>query len=1234
MDGKRAEQRVSSQSLLQVLRSVYEGRLLLLQTEPTPWVGERRLQVFESIYRGLPIGTVVVVRTATELKYQEALSGLRLQLPHMELGVPRDYVVEGVGLVTMLLEELGSAFQQRAPSAGALPEPSAPRVSSVVFDVRERGFRLLSPSEEARETEFPLSELFDAERQQAFSARVSRLPEGARLANQLAYLVDAFFEYSLPLIRVVSDDVAQVRSSLNLSWATGDVLKDPAVARTERYSDQVSGDIKGKPLIPARGITTTGSAMEQGKRVVRFFVSYGDADQHRAKTLAEELSTLFITSPRYEVHSWMDRKVPMGERWKERATEAIEDCDFGLLMLGPGLLESLGAPGNPDKKPVLFTGEYASTELLYEEIQKRLDAFFTFKASEASSPRDLSEIEAAFPKLETTEHKQRNRGHAFMMKDMARIELERASQAQARDAIDELMSWATNPQAPPFFALLGEYGIGKTTTLKELTLQLLNQRKADPSLPLPIYVDLRNYLPEARDSVPTIEELLASLIQRSWKARDRISPEDVLRLVREEGALILFDGLDEKIVHMKPDRARDFIRTLWSVLPDAARSRDPLPPHKRRGKLLISCRSHYFKDVWSQNAMLVGEDREGLDQGQFPALCLLPFTEEQIRDYLASFLGDKARAAAAFELIASIHDLRDLAQRPYLLTLISRHLGELEKIQARGDTVNAARLYDIIVRSWLGRDDGKHQFDPVHKRRLMEELAAALWRENTRTWEADRLEAWLDTYLDANPALAQGKDRQVLKEDLRTATFVLRPTEEERDFRFAHTSLQEYFLAAYLARALLEGKPERWTVEDVSRETLDFLGEILVLDPQRTVALRTLGVLLEGERPQAAELAFAYWLRALRREFPVPRPKRVKLAGADLEGWHIRGQSSTQPLPLMEADLSGARLNHARVEDVDFSRAQLDRLEARQALFLRVRASEASAQCADFRALQWREGSLADARLAGALVAGSEWIQVALKGATLPPGWERQATTVGADLPPPLRGAGSSATALLGHSSFVLSCAWSPDGARILSGSFDNSLKVWDASSGQCLLSLSGHSSAVSACAWSPDGARILSGSRDNSLKVWDASSGLCLLSLSGHSDAVSACAWSPDGARILSGSRDNSLKVWDASSGLCLLSLSGHSSFVLSCAWSPDGARILSGSFDNSLKVWDVSSGQCLWTGYLLPEGQTASLDGAAERILHASPEAWRWLGWRMIDPSTGQLRIVPAETFGPLTP
>jgi len=123
------------------------------------------------------------------------------------------------------------------------------------------------------------------------------------------------------------------------------------------------------------------------------------------------------------------------------------------------------------------------------------------------------------------------------------------------------------------------------------------------------------------------------------------------------------------------------------------------------------------------------------------------------------------------------------------------------------------------------------------------------------------------------------------------------------------------------------------------------------------------------------------------------------------------------------------------------------------------------------------------------------------------------------------------------------------------------------------LLTLKGHTDGVYSVSFSPDGKRIVSGSGDNTLKVWDAQTGQETLTLEGHSDWVSSVSFSPDGKRIVSGSDDNTLKVWDAQTGQETFTLKGHSGWVKSVSFCPDGKWILSGSFDNTVKVWDISS-------------------------------------------------------------
>ncbi|MBN1210927.1 MAG: toll/interleukin-1 receptor domain-containing protein [Myxococcaceae bacterium] len=288
-----------------------------MRTDSAPWEGERRLRAFEAIQRGLPVGSVVVLRTAMELEYQRAIGGVSLQPPRQEAKAPRDYVVDGIGLLEALFQELGPGFQREGLPARPRSEQTAERRDFVMFDLQTRTFCLRRAGESGREWEFRLSDLFDVERQQTFSERVSRLPEGERLANQLAYLMDAFFDYTVPLIRVVSDDVQGVLASLSIPTVTPELVVDPAVKQAERYSQQATADIEGKTLVPSRGITTTGSAMATGKRVVRFFVSYAHADRTLVEALVKELNTRFAASARYELQPWIDRDILVGERWKE-----------------------------------------------------------------------------------------------------------------------------------------------------------------------------------------------------------------------------------------------------------------------------------------------------------------------------------------------------------------------------------------------------------------------------------------------------------------------------------------------------------------------------------------------------------------------------------------------------------------------------------------------------------------------------------------------------------------------------------------------------------------------------------------------------------------------------------------------------------------------------------------------------------------------------------------------------
>jgi hypothetical protein len=168
---------------------------------------------------------------------------------------------------------------------------------------------------------------------------------------------------------------------------------------------------------------------------------------------------------------------------------------------------------------------------------------------------------------------------------------------------------------------------------------------------------------------------------------------------------------------------------------------------------------------------------------------------------------------------------------------------------------------------------------------------------------------------------------------------------------------------------------------------------------------------------------------------------------------------------------------------------------------------------------------------------------------------------------------------LKGHADDVFSVAFSPDGKRVVTGSNDNTAKIWDAANGTELLTLNGHGSGVRSVAFSPDGRRVVTGSFDKTAKLWDGQSGQELLTLKGHADGVFSVAFSPDGRRVVTGGGDKTAKIWDAENGQELLTLKGHGDILFSAAFSPDGRRVVTGSFDKTAKLWDGQSGQELLT-------------------------------------------------------
>ena len=171
--------------------------------------------------------------------------------------------------------------------------------------------------------------------------------------------------------------------------------------------------------------------------------------------------------------------------------------------------------------------------------------------------------------------------------------------------------------------------------------------------------------------------------------------------------------------------------------------------------------------------------------------------------------------------------------------------------------------------------------------------------------------------------------------------------------------------------------------------------------------------------------------------------------------------------------------------------------------------------------------------------------------------------------------------------------AFSPNGLQVVSGSQDDNIKVWDATTGEVTLTLDRHTGTASSVAFSPDGRQIVARWDEGTVKVWDAITGEVAWKLEGETWTVNSVAFSADGRRIVGGWA----QVWDAATGSSTLTVEEYTSletfrssedlnfvttldFVKSLDFvtsSPDRRRFVGWADGHTLKVWDATTGAAL---------------------------------------------------------
>jgi hypothetical protein len=382
----------------------------------------------------------------------------------------------------------------------------------------------------------------------------------------------------------------------------------------------------------------------------------------------------------------------------------------------------------------------------------------------------------------------RNRLHfdfkPYLIKWIERYEQEEANKMQiyipltAKDdqgkgigELDEyLLNWLKQPGI--HITLLGNYGTGKSTTLKRLMYMQAKRYLADSDERIPIFVELKGFR-----QAPKSRQLITDIIVNEFGVKGNFNFAKFQELSEKGKFLIILDGFDEmadRVLDGLPNEHFDELSTLAC----------------NNGKVILSSRTHYFRD-YDHIMEVQGEARDLYSRIEgrsgFQILFLNSFSEEDIDTYLESSF--KVEWENYKKVIKNTYDLKSLAEVPILMNMIVQILPEMMRDNVK---INRSEIYQKFTDRWFRREAWRRGVHITERFYFCKQLSLHFYKkqENYVHWRA--LPEYIKNYF--KDRINSPTDLDIFEADVRTSNFLVRKP-DSGNYYFVHKSFMEFFVA-------------------------------------------------------------------------------------------------------------------------------------------------------------------------------------------------------------------------------------------------------------------------------------------------------------------------------------------------------------------------------------------------------------------------------------------------------